>query len=177
MILTRRSALIGALPGVMTALAGCGFHPLYAPTSNGVAVGKELQSIYVAVMAERTGQLLREALQRRFEGTGAGVAKKYELTGSLGIAAEAIGLQPDSSANRVRLTGNAPWTLKTLGPQETVLTQGNARAIDGVNINANELFGQQMESEVAQRRIAETIADQITLRVATFLRRRAEQPA
>ena len=46
-------------------------------TSRGGMVTEELQAIYVAVMAERSGQLLRQALQRRFEGTGGGVAKKY----------------------------------------------------------------------------------------------------
>ena len=168
MVLTRRASLIGAA----SALAGCGFHPLYAPTERGGYVGAELQAVYVAVMAERQGQLLRQALQRRFEGSGGGVAKKYELTGGLGISGEAIAIQRDTSSTRLRYIGTATWSLRELNLQQTVLTNGTARALDGYNINNQQYFAATLEGEAAQRRIAETCADQITLEVASFLKRR-----
>ena len=110
MLLTRRTALLGAA----SALSGCGFHPLYAPTDKGVSAGEELQAIYVDVMAERAGQLLRQALQRRFAGTDEGVAKKYELYGGLSIATEAIAIQRDTSSTYTRMTGTATWGLRTM---------------------------------------------------------------
>ncbi len=162
------------LLGVASALAGCGFHPLYAPVGGVLGpASTELAAIYVAIMAERSGQLLRQALQRRFEGAGLGIAKTYELTGGLGVAAESIAMQRDTSATRVRLIGSAPWVLSTLGLQPAVLTQGTARSIDGYNVFNQQYFAADLESDAAQRRIAESIADQITLQVASFLKRRA----
>ncbi len=173
MRLGRRALLLGAASGV----SGCGFHPLYGPLAHGGAVGPELASIYVAVMPERQGQLLRQALQRRFEGADAGVAKQYELTGGLSIAGEQLGIQQDTSATRIRLNGSASWVLRKLDPQGTVLTQGSARAIDGYNINNQQYFATDLEQGAAFRRLAETVADSITLEVAIFLRKRAEAAA
>jgi LPS-assembly lipoprotein len=173
MNLTRRAALAGAA----STLAGCGFHPLYAPTSRGGLVSEELQAVYVAVMAERAGQLLRQALQRRFEGSGSGVQKRYELIGGLGISAEGIAIQQDTSTTRFRYIGNAPWTLRMLNIEQTTLTGGNARAMDGVNVNNQQYFALELEQAAAFRRIAENVADQITLDVASFLKKRAEAAA
>ncbi len=169
MPLTRRAGLLGAA----TALSGCGFHPLYAPPSGGTATGAELQAVYIGIMPERSGQLLRQALQRRFEGTGDGIAKKYELTANLGISSEAIAIQRDSSATRVRMVGTAPWFLKMFSLDQKLLTQGSARILDGYNVNNQQYFAADLESETVVRRIAEAIADQITIQVASYLRRQA----
>jgi len=173
MSVTRRAALIGAA----SALTGCGFRPLYAPMARGGMVSEELGAIYGAVMAERPGQLLRQALQRRFEGSETGVAKRYELYGGLSISAEAIAIQRDTSATRVRLIGNASWGLRMLDVAQTPLTNGSARAIDGYNVNNQQYFAAELEQGSASRRIAETTADQITLAVASFLKKRAEAAA
>ena len=51
-------------------LGGCGFRPLYGKFgATGGAVAPELASIYVTVMSERQGQLLRQALQQRLAGS------------------------------------------------------------------------------------------------------------
>ncbi len=170
MLLARRTVLLGAAASV----AGCGFHPLYVPTEKGYAAGEDLQAVYVDVMAERQGQLLRQALQRRFAGTDEGVAKKYELYGGLSIAAESIAIQRDTSSTYTRLTGTANWALRTMAVPPVPLTQGSTRMIDGVNILDNQYFGADLETEEVYRRIAENCADQITLQVATFLRHRAQ---
>lgn len=173
MMLGRRLVLTGAASG----LAGCGFHPLYGPLAKGGTIMPELASIYVAVMAERSGQLLRQALQQRLEGAGSGVAKQYELIGSLGVSAEGIGIQADTSTTRVRMNGTAGWSLRQLDPKQTVLTAGTARATDGYNVNNQQYFAADLEQSAAVRRLADTIADQITLDVAAFFRKRAESVA
>ena len=171
--LTRRAGLLGAA----SVVAGCGFHPLYAPVGAGGSAAGELRAIYVGVMGERDGQLLRQALQRRFAGTDEAVKKKYELVGGLGIAGESIGIQSDSSSTRIRLVGTGYWVLRDLSPAATVLKTGSARIVDGVNINDQQYFALDLESEAVHRRLAESIADQITLQVASFLRQRLEKPA
>ncbi len=170
--LPRRTLLLGGA----AALGGCGFRPLYAPKDSGMAgpAAAELAAIYVPVFADRPGQLLRQALQQRFEGSGSGAAKRYELTAYLAVNADAIGIQRDSSSTRVRLVGSAPWVLKTLSLERTVLTQGTTRILDGYNILNQQYFAADLESETAIRRVASALADQITLQVGAYFLRRAK---
>ena len=161
------------LAGAAASLSGCGFHPVYGPLAKGGTVLPEMAAIYVAVFPERSGQLLRQALQQRLEGTGEGVAKTYELSGGFGIAAEAIGVQQDSSSTRVRLNANASWQLRRLDPQQTLLTTGSVRALDGYNINNQQYFAADLEQSAGFQRLAEAVADQITLDLALYFRKQA----
>lgn len=166
----RRRALIA---GGGTALGGCGFHPLYLPASGGKpgAASAGLSAVYVPVIAERAGQLLRQALQRRTEGSGSGIAKKYELVAAPALASEAIAIQRDTSTTRVRLIGTATWSLRELNLQHTVLTSGTSRVVDGYNILNQQYFAADLESEAAVRRTMETLADLIVTQVATWFDR------
>ena len=170
-LLGRRAALLSG----GAALAGCGFRPLYAPAGSGMAspASAEMAAIFVPVYAERPGQLLRQALQQRFEGSGTGTAKKYELTASISISADAIAIQRDSSSSRVRLIGTAPWFLRTLSLDRAVLAQGTSRVLDGYNIINQQYFAADLENETATRRVAAALADQITLQIGSFFLRRA----
>ncbi len=156
--------------GAAASVGGCGFRPLYGTLASGGTVRPELAAIYVAVMYERQGQLLRQALQRRFEGTDASVAKRFELTGGLAVNAEGIGIQGDSSSTRVRLNASSTWTLRRLDVATTPVTNGVARAIDGYNINNQEYFAADLEQSAAIRRLADTVADQITQDLAVYFR-------
>ena len=144
-------------------------------SGTGASATTELAAIYVAVMGERSGQLLRQALQRRFDGPGLGVAKKYELTGGLGVSGEAIAIQRDTSSTRTRLIGTATWVLRVFDLQHTLLTNGTARVLDGYNILDQQYFAADLQNEAAVRRIAESLADQIAQQLAIFLKRRAAE--
>ena len=120
---------------------------------------------------------MRQALQQRFEGSGTGTAKKYELTAAVSISLEAIAIQRDSSSSRVRLIGSAPWTLRTLSLERPILTQGSSRVLDGYNILNQQYFAADLESEVAIRRVASALADQIALQVGSYFLRRATAAA
>ncbi len=135
----------------------------------------ELAAVYVPVIPERSGQLLRQALQQRLEGSGGGGVKRYELIASNGISAEGIGIQTDTSATRVRLIGRSVWTLRLLDPAHTVLTTGASRVLDGYNVLNQQYFAADIEASSAYKRVAETLADQIVTRVAVFLKRRAAE--
>ncbi len=169
--LGRRAALLG---GGAT-LAGCGFRPLYAPADSGMAgpASAEMSAIFVPALAERSGQLLRQALQQRFEGAGTGTAKKYELLAYVSINTDAIAIQRDSSSSRVRLIGSAPWVLRTLSLERLVLAQGTTRVLDGYNVINQQFFAADLENETATRRVASALADQITQQVGAFFLRRA----
>ena len=89
------------------------------------------------------------------------------------IAGEGIAIQPDSTATRIRTIGSANWTLIAQDPGRTRLTSGSARAVDGLNIFDAQYFAADLENEAVQRRLAEALADQITIQLAAYFRRRA----
>ena len=156
-------------------LSGCGFHPVYMPTASGNAgvAQRELAAIRVDIIPDRPGQLLRQALQERLQTSERATASLYELSVSFGIAGEGIAIQPDSTVTRIRTIGNADWTLIAQDPGRTHLTKGSARAVDGFNILDTQYFASDLENEAVTRRLTNALADQITLQLATFFRRRA----
>jgi LPS-assembly lipoprotein len=156
-----RRGLLG-WPGLV-ALAGCGFHPLYA--GNGAEAGPArtgLGLIEVAIIGERNGQLLRQELQARFDHGDAAAAKRFNLAVAFGIDQQGLGTQMDSITTRVRFVGHANWVLYTLGVPVATVTSGSARAVDGLNTFDEQYFAQDMESETVNRRIAGAVAEQIT---------------
>lgn len=151
------------------ALPGCGFHPLYESHGSQPAAARAgLGLISVALIPERAGQLLRQALQTRFDHGDAPPAKRFDLAVGFGIAGEGIGLQQDNTVTRVRLVGQAAWTLTTRDSTRAAVTHGTARAVDGVNMYDQQYFAQDLETETASRRIVDEVADQITTQLATW---------
>lgn len=164
--LRRRGFVLGP---ALLALAGCGFHPLYASDGPGPGPAREgLGLISVAIIPERVGQLLRQALQARFDHGDAPPAKRFDLSVGFWINAEGIGIQQDSTVTRVRYVGQAGWTLTTRDMARSTVTAGQARAVDGLNTFDQQYFGQDIETETIFRLLADEIAEQITAQLATY---------
>lgn len=161
------------------ALGGCGFHPLYQRAGSGAlgTTSRELAAVSVDIIPDRPGQLLRQALQERLEGSGSGVARRYSLAVDFGISGEGIAIRQDNSVTRIRMIGRAEWTLRAQDPARTVLTRDIARAVDGVNIFNEQFFASDLETEAVQKRIAERLADQMVMQLASYFNRRSDQVA
>ena len=159
-------------------LAGCGFHPVYAPTAGGnpSAAIAGLAEIQIGLIPERRGQLLREDLLARFRRDGTSVARRYDLTITYTIDGENIGIQRDNTSSRARLVGLASWSLTAQDPKRTQLAAGTARQVDGYNIFINQYFAADMENDAVRRRMTEAIADQITLQLAAWFDTQKPQP-
>lgn len=177
---TRRGLLgLVGLGAVTGGLAGCGFRPAYMPSASGGpgVAQQELAAINVGVIADRPGQLLRQALQSRFERDAAGVVRRYDLTVGFEIEGDGIAIRRDNTTTRIRLTGRADWTLRAQDATRAVLISGNARAVDAVNLFQEQYFAADLGTENARQRIAEAVADQITIQLAAFFLRRAGNAA
>jgi len=176
MTLHRRTLLTLALG---TPLAGCGFQPVYMPTASGQpgVAQRELAAIYVNVIGDRPGQLLRQSLQARLEKGATGVAQLYDLSVSYGIGGEGIAIQPDNTSTYTRLVARATWYLNAQNTTRTLLTHGTARAADSFNILDEQYFAADQENDFAAVRLADQIADQITLQLAAYFRHRELPPA
>lgn len=170
--LPRRGLLLLGAAGALTA---CGFQPVYMPTASGQPgpAQRNLAAIHVNLLGDRPGMLLRQALQERFEGAGGVTPSRYDLTINYWIAGEAQGIQPDTTVTRARVTGTANWVLTAQDPARTRLTDGSAHAVDAMNQFDSQIFAIDLENQTIYKRLAETIADQISLQLAAYFRKRA----
>ena len=172
-----RRGLLGLTGGLLTGglLSGCGFRPMYMPTASGGAgvAQRELAAVTVGIIPDRPGQLLRQALQERFERTDGAVQRRYDLTVAYEIEGEGIAILHDNTTTRIRLIGRAQWSLRAQDATRAVLTSGTARSLDAVNVLKEQYFAADLGNEAAQKRIADAVADQITLQLAAFFNRRA----
>jgi len=161
---------------VLPVLAACGFRPVYGTASGGSAGPAQagLASVSVALIPERSGQLLRQALQERLERGGVGTAHRYDLVVSFGVGAEAIAIASDSSSSRTRVIGTATWRLVGQDSQRSTLTSGTARNVDGYNVLDQQYFASDLENEVVLKRVAEALADQISLQLAAWFNKQAQ---
>ena len=156
------------------AAAGCGFRPLYAPAPDGEGSAQErLGEVNVLLIPERSGQLLRQALQARFERGGDGAARRYDLSVQFGIAGEPIGIQRDNSTSRIRLVGTANWVLLAKDAQRSSVASGTGREVDAYNVINQQFFAAELANMAVQRRMADALAEQITTQIASHFNRQA----
>ena len=154
-----------ALLCLMGMVAGCGFHPLY--TSQGLQSAR-LAAVYVDIIPNRSGQLLRQALQARLEGADSGTAKRFTLDVAYSESVQGLAVQPDNSTTRNRSVGNAVWSLHSSDNAAAQVAGGTVRSLDGYNIIDEQFFYADLTEEVTQRRLAEALADQIVQGLATY---------
>jgi LPS-assembly lipoprotein len=168
----RRLLLLGSAAG---SLSGCGFRPIYMPSAGGEpgVAQRELSAIYVSLIPDRPGQLLRQALQQRLQGAGSSAAALYTLNVNYWITGEAIGIQPSNVATRVRYFGNASWTLIGRDPGQTHLIDGYSRAENAINLVSEQYFSADLQTEAGYGFLAQAVAKEITDRLAIFFRQKA----
>lgn len=170
------------LAAPLLALAGCGFQPVYGPGGErnpaaGVGAQEprmrdELAAVRIGPMYERSGQLMRRALQRSFEGSQPGVQGRYELDVALIYSSEILGYRTDGLATRVRIIGTANWVLSTLAVPREVIDRGSARTVDAYNLPDLQFFASDASREDMERRLIAELTERVTVGVAVALRRR-----
>jgi LPS-assembly lipoprotein len=148
-------------------LLGCGFHPLYAPSGR---IPQGLAQIYVDVIPGRTGQLFRQSLQERLQGTSETPQQHYVLTVSYVLSQQGIGIEANNASTRNRFVGSANWTLRKPGLMGAKITSGHARTVDGNDVIVAQFFYSELNAETVNRRIGDALADQITQSLATYFR-------
>ncbi|MEO9189577.1 MAG: LPS assembly lipoprotein LptE [Acetobacteraceae bacterium] len=171
-----RRRLLGIATGLaLTSVAGCGFQPVYMPTASGSPgpAVRELATIHVALIPDRPGQLLRQALQQRLHGTDEGGERRYDLGVFFWITGEGIAILPDNTNTFTRLTAHANWALVARDTARTTIATGTARSYEGIDTFDTQYFAGDLSNEQVTARLAQQIADQITLRLATVFRARA----
>jgi LPS-assembly lipoprotein len=158
--------VFGALS--LALLAGaCGFHPLYLPSAHTQA---GLSQIYVDIVPNRNGQLFRQALQERLEGSDSDPQQHYVLSVSYAVSSQGIGIEADNASTRNRFIGTANWTLHKPGFGGEKITSGTARTVDGNDVIVAQFFYSDLNAETVNKRIGEALADKIVQELAIYFR-------
>jgi LPS-assembly lipoprotein len=157
----------GLLALSLLALTGCGLRPLYAGGSGG-AVAATLGAVTVSPIPGQQGWLVRNKLIERFGEAGAGTAT-YRLDVTLDDNVTTFGVRSDQAATQERRTLRARFQLVNLSNGMVVLdaTAGSDATIDIVSSEYATVAAEQ----TALENLSDTVADQITARVALFASR------
>ncbi len=151
--------------GLAAMTAGCGFHPVYG---EGQPASATLAAVYVGIIPNRSGQLLRQALQARLEGSAGDAPKRFTLGVGYFESITGLDVQGDNSTTRNRTVGNATWSLRPADNPAIQLAGGTVRSVDGYNIIDEQFFYQDLEEDAAEHRLAQALADQIVLAMAVY---------
>jgi LPS-assembly lipoprotein len=156
----------------VAALAGCGFRPLYGHSSTDPRVAPEMASIYVSPIADREGQLLRNAILGRIDPSG---QPRYRLDVKLKTDESQVLLQSDETAAVDDIDYIAEFTLFE---GNTALTKGSVTRSFSFDY-LNQQYSNISARSSIERRAAEEIATQIRDTLATYFIRaqRARQAA
>ncbi len=150
------------LTSCLIALSSCGFTPLYGDGAKS-AVSAALQSVDVAPIPDRIGQLVQDGLERQFNAQS---STQYQLVVTLEQNIEGFGIRQDESVTRERVSLVANYTLndKISGKP---LFEGQARSDAGVDKVRSEYATIAAERAAAQRN-AEQVVRQISVRLAQY---------
>lgn len=153
-------------------LAACGFQPLYGERQT-TRAEDNLARISVDVIADRTGQMLRNELGTRLDPNNQAQPALYRLQVKLNESISYLSVRRDASPTRANLTLTANYELRPNAGGE-VLYAGSVRSVNSYDILSTENeFGTLTARNEARRRAARDLSDQIAVRLALAL----EQPA
>ncbi|MDR3523278.1 MAG: LPS assembly lipoprotein LptE [Acetobacteraceae bacterium] len=165
----RRFALSGSALAMVGLAGGCGFRPLYGRMGDGTAMPEQLRQVDVALIPDRAGQLLREELQRRLQGESGSGSKSYLLTVTYNVSDQGVATEFTTSAQtRVRVIGEAHWSLISIRGEAHEIASGWAKSNDGANLIDVQYFYSDLQHENVVRRISTDISQKIVTDIAAY---------
>jgi len=164
---TLKSAAVAGVLAAVTALAGCGWQPLYGPTASGANLNDVMRTVNISTVPGRVGQRIRNELI--FKQTGGGEASeqsKYRLD---------IAVRESVLNTSVERTGDPKGQVYQLYSQfKLVRIADNQVVLEGHNNaraafdKANSVFADIRAQRDAEDRSARTISEAIRTRLAAY---------
>lgn len=168
--LSRRALAVAAVGAGLALLAGCGFHPVDARGPSGTAATAETARIDVKPIRDRTGQIMRTELRRRFNPTGLDVDPAYTLKVTYVIERINRATRYDDSAVRVDIQVTATFDLNAVIDKdvgEKRLLHGTSQSVARKN-NTDSLYAAHVSEEEATKRATELVAEDIARQVSLY---------
>lgn len=158
---------------LMTALAACGFEPMYAERTGtvppGVPAGSGVQSdmlgTRVGTIPDRVGQVVRNHLVDRLNPQGEPQQPVYYLMIRLNEQKEAVLTRSDEFSTATNLRLIADYDIRD--PQGNVLTTGYSRAVTRYNTLLSP-YATIAAEQSARERAARELAEDIRVKLAVF---------
>ncbi len=141
----------------LSALAGCGFAPVYAPGSTASTLRNQVQ---ITAPATGEGYVLLQALRDRL---GPAAAPAYALSVTLDITQVAAATTPQGSTTRYTLPGTASYTLTAI--DGTPLVNGTVDSFTSYSATGTTVATSTAQAD-ARARLAQILADQIVTRLS-----------
>lgn len=147
-------------------LAGCGFHPLYAP-SGPRDWDPDLAAINVLRISDRPGQILALALRENLNPAGVSVAKRWDLQTALRVTRSDLGIQRNATATTSEITVYANFQIVDVSGK---VAYSSVSTAVGDFDQVNDAYATQVAADGARDRAIREVADDMTLRLAIFVR-------
>ena len=169
----RNCGLAVALGLCATAVAGCGFRPLYGPQS-AAATQSEMGRVKIDLIEDRIGQQLHNALLDRVTPHGQPQAPDFVLSIEIEETLQELGLRRDETATRANLNVSAAFVLRSNKALDgkKILLSGQSRSVNSYNIVDSDFATLVAERDARNRAVA-IIADDISTRLAIFFSSRS----
>jgi LPS-assembly lipoprotein len=164
-----------ALLALTAPLDGCGWQPLYGrnqDTSVGGNAGPRLAQVHIAPIADRVGQQLYNNLRDRMNPQGVPADPRYDLIITLSQVSAAQIISQQQTTTRVDLTFTATYNLYLRANPGVSIFHATSRATTAYDIPTDP-YSAVVSSDDAKRRGAQSLSDDISNRVASYL---ASQP-
>ena len=149
------------------ALGGCGFHPLYAP-SGPRDWDPDLAAIRVLPILDRPGQILELALRENLNPGGMSVPERWELGTILHVTRSDLGIQRNATATTSEITVYASF--RVVDTQGGKLVYSSSSTAVGDFDQVTDAYATQVAADGARDRALREVADEMTLRLALFVR-------
>ena len=167
--LVRGLSLLVALAPALTACGSDGFRPLYGASPSGVGLEHRLAAVDFAPIPGRVGQRIRNELI--FQSTGGGNAAtpshRLEVVVRESLTSTLVNIQGDSLSQVYAI--EATFRLINISDKQVVF-QGTSNSRASFE-RFQSIYSNVRAREDAENRTAKTVAEDIKIRLATYLSR------
>src|SRR5690348_6871527 len=161
---SRRALLLAPLAAILT---GCGFRPLYAPRGPN-DWDPDLAAINVLRITDRPGQILALALRENLNPSGVSAAKRWDLQTGLRVTRADLGIQRNATATTSEITVSAVFSVVDLKTGKVVYSSSST-AVGDFDL-VQDAYATQVAADAARDRALREVADDMTFRLAIFVR-------
>ena len=153
----------------LTLLSACGFQPVYGTRDDGARVSNELAAVQVALIADRSGQILRNYLLDGLTPQGQPAQPRYVLSVQLQEPSRELTLRRDDTPTRIGYAIIARYQLRD-GAGRLLLS--NATALDSDYEITSSEFATLSSRLDARDRLLQQMSEDIRLQLAAYFRER-----
>ena len=143
----------------------CGYEPIY---SNNVNTNKELLSISVKNIKDRSGQILRNSLLNQLNPEKERVIIKYKLTVEISESRSQLAYRRDMSATRADLIVTANYLLTEIKSGEIILKQ-ETKSISSFDV-VESVYATLTAEKDARNKNLQIISDDIFTNLVIFFK-------